>query len=470
MRKENRSKRMFQRAQKYLVGGVDSPVRSFKGVGRDNPLFISRARGSKIYDEDGNEYIDYISSWGPLILGSSNPSVLRAVNVATKRGLSFGAATNQEADLAAQIQRSMPSLELMRFVCSGTEAAMSAVRVARAFTKRDKVLKFEGCYHGHSDGFLVRGGSGLATFSMADSAGVPEVVASLTVVAKFNDLNSVRTTIEQNKDKVAAIIVEPIAGNMGVIPPKRGFLEGLRKICDETVTVLIFDEVITGFRVARGGAQSLYNVKPDLTCLGKVIGGGMNIAAYGGRKDMMKLVAPLGPVYQAGTLAGNPVAVAAGLATLDALKESSYKKLESTSVNLAQGLQRISDEIGINMRLQRVASMLGLFFLNDDNLSIPIEDYDGVKNRCSKESYSNFFNNMLESGVYLPPSAFETIFVSTAHSNTDIRTTLRRAELALGQMKRSLGSITLPLGRDNEHQNDSNFQKQKQDRRIKGSE
>ena len=306
MRKDNRSKRLFSRAQKYLVGGVNSPVRSFSGVGKEYPLFISKAKGSLIRDEDGNEYIDYVGSWGASILGSAYPSVKKAVKEAAKKGLSFGAATDRESDLAERIQKSMPSLELIRLVSSGTEATMSAVRLARAFTKKDKIIKFDGCYHGHSDSFLVRAGSGLATFSMPDSAGVPESIASDTLVAKFNDLDSVGKLISQNKFHVASIIIEPVAGNMGVIRPEPGFLEGLRRLCNENEILLIFDEVITGFRVARGGAQALYNVTPDLTCLGKVIGGGMNIAAYGGRKDIMQLVSPLGPVYQAGTLSGNP--------------------------------------------------------------------------------------------------------------------------------------------------------------------
>jgi glutamate-1-semialdehyde 2,1-aminomutase len=430
-RRENRSRSSFERAQKYLVGGVNSPVRSFRGVNRPNPLFISRARGSKIEDVDRNEYIDYVCSWGASILGSANASVVRAVRAAAARGLSYGAATNEEVDLAERIEKDMPSIELLRFVSSGTEAAMSAIRVARAFTKRDKIIKFEGCYHGHSDSFLVRGGSGMATFSVADSAGVPRGVASDTLVARFNDLQSVETLLEENKEQVAGVIVEPIAGNMGVIPPVTGFLQGVRKACDESGSLLIFDEVITGFRVARGGAQSLYNVKPDLTVLGKAIGGGMNIAAYGGRKEIMKLVSPLGPVYQAGTLAGNPIAVAAGIATLDALKNSTYQKLETSSKELADGLQGNAKEIGIDVAVQRVGSMLGLFFLNE---RAPIRDYDAIKKYCSKEAYSRFFNHMLERGIYLPPSAFETIFVSAAHSKSDVSKTLRASRYAFELM------------------------------------
>ncbi|MHB2035374.1 MAG: glutamate-1-semialdehyde 2,1-aminomutase [Nitrososphaerales archaeon] len=428
MRKESRSKKMFVRAQKILVGGVNSPVRSFRAVGRENPLFISKGKGSKIYDVDGNEYIDYVCSWGASILGSVHPSVVRAIRSAATRGLSFGAATNQEADLAERIQKSVPSIELLRLVSSGTEATMSAVRVARAYTKRNKIIKFDGCYHGHSDSFLVKGGSGLATFSVADSAGVPEGVASDTLVARFNDLNSVQQIFEQNKNKISSLIVEPVAGNMGVVPPVNGFLEGLRKLCNEHDALLIFDEIITGFRVSRGGAQGLYRVRPDLTCLGKVIGGGMNIAAYGGRRDIMELVSPLGPVYQAGTLAGNPIAVASGIATLDTLTSSMYKKLEATSANLEKIL------VGDNVRVQRVASMLGLFFLIEGAESVNIENYDQVSTKCSKERYARFFNLMLDEGVYLPPSAFETIFVSTSHSSSDVAKTARAAKNSFNKL------------------------------------
>ncbi|HZW57627.1 MAG TPA: glutamate-1-semialdehyde 2,1-aminomutase [Nitrososphaerales archaeon] len=425
----SKSERMFARAQKYFVGGVNSPVRSFRGVGMEYPLFIAKAKGSKIFDEDGNQYVDYVCSWGASILGSVYPSVIRAVKIAASRGLSYGAATNQESDLAERIQKSVPSMELMRFVSSGTEAAMSAVRVARAFTKRSKVVKFDGCYHGHADGFLVSGGSGLATFSVADSAGVPEQVASETLVAKYNDLESVQKIMEQNTGQVAAIIVEPVAGNMGVVPPQEGFLQGLRKFCDENGSLLIFDEVITGFRVARGGAQEVFGIKPDLTCLGKVIGGGMNIAAYGGRQDAMKLVSPLGPVYQAGTLSGNPVAVATGIATLDSLRPSVYAKLERTSKSLEAGLIRTARGAGVNIKLQRVASMIGLFFLKDDD-DASLKDYSEIKDRCSKEAYSKFFSSMLGSGIYLPPSAFETIFVSASHTQSDVTRTLGAARLA----------------------------------------
>jgi glutamate-1-semialdehyde 2,1-aminomutase len=404
-----------------LVGGVNSPVRSFKGVSKDYPLFISRARGSKVYDEDNNEYIDYVCSWGASILGSANPKVVDAAKKSAERGLGFGAATRLEVELAEIIRKHFPSMELMRLVSSGTEATMSAIRVARAFTKRDKILKFEGCYHGHADGFLVRGGSGLATFSIADSAGIPESIAHSTLVARYNDLESVREVIERAKNELACIIVEPVAGNMGVVPPEEGFLKGLRRIADDCDALLIFDEVITGFRVSLGGAQALYNVKPDITCLGKTIGGGMNVAAYGGREEIMKLVSPLGPVYQAGTLSGNPVAVSAGIATLKQLSNSTYSKLEKTSKKLQEGLERAAKESNVRIVVQRVGSMLGLFF-NDKFKAI--KNYDEVLT-CDRGSYSSFFGEMLDRGIYLPPSPFETLFVSAAHSEEDIQTTVQ---------------------------------------------
>ncbi len=417
---------MFQKAQKFLVGGVDSPVRSFRSVGRNNPLFISMARGSKIWDVDGNVYIDYVCSWGPNILGSAHPAVVKAVSSAASKGLSFGAATNQEVELAERVKDRVPSIDLIRFVSSGTEATMSAVRLARGFTGRNKIMKFDGCYHGHADSFLVKAGSGLATFSVEDSAGITPDVAGNTLVARFNDSESVRKLFETNKEKIACIIVEPIAGNMGVVPPQEGFLAELRKICDDNGSLLIFDEVITGFRVSRGGAQELYKVKPDLTCLGKVLGGGMNIAAYGGKEEIMKLVSPLGPVYQAGTLSGNPVAVAAGIATLDQLTNRAYRQLEKLSDKLEKGLSLSG------VKIQRVGSMVGLFLVDDT--STGIRNYDDVKNRCKKERYSKFFNSMLESGIYLPPSPFETTFVSTAHTTSNVTKTIAAARKSISHL------------------------------------
>ena len=422
---------MFKRAEGLLVGGVDSPVRSFRGVGRANPLFISKARGSKIYDVDGNEYIDYVGSWGALILGAADPRVVASVRKAAKAGLSFGAATEQESNLAALVKKHVPSMELMRFVSSGTEATMSAVRVARAFSKKDRVLKFDGCYHGHADAFLVRGGSGLATFSVSDSAGVPESISKETLVATFNDVESVQRILDTNRGKVAAIIVEPVAGNMGVIPPKDDFLQNLRALANENEALLIFDETITGFRVSIGGAQAVYRVKPDLTCLGKVIGGGMNVAAYGGRSDIMKLVAPMGPVYQAGTLAGNPVAVAAGISTLSQLRSSFYSRLESYSSNLARGLSQKARDFGVGFIVNRVGSMIGIFFTEELKA---VENYEDVK-KCSSELYSRFFGSMLEQGVYLPPSAFETVFVSTAHLARDIESAIESSANAFKSIR-----------------------------------
>ncbi|MDG6994949.1 MAG: glutamate-1-semialdehyde 2,1-aminomutase [Nitrososphaerota archaeon] len=428
MRSEARSKKLFAKSQRVLVGGVNSPVRSFNGVGRKNPIFISHARGSKIYDMDGNSYVDYVCSWGALILGSTHPAVVRAVKEASTKGLSFGAATSKETELAMMIRERMPSLELLRFVSSGTEATMSAIRVARAFTKRNRIVKFEGCYHGHADAFLVKAGSGLATFSVADSAGVPSSVISETMVARYNDLGSVERLLEASPKDIAAVIVEPVAGNMGVIPPNPGFLHGLRKLCDEYGALLIFDEVITGFRVSRGGAQELYSVKPDLTCIGKVIGGGTNIAGYGGRSDVMRLVSPSGPVYQAGTLSGNPIAVSAGIATLVRLTRPVYQKLERNSRELEKRLNSLLP--GVGTVIQRVGSMIGLFFV--DGLKA-IENYDHVY-LCDRAKYAKFFSSMLESGIYFPPSAFETIFLSSAHSPQDIEETLKAARIAFGAL------------------------------------
>jgi glutamate-1-semialdehyde 2,1-aminomutase len=429
---ELKSRRYFKRAQRVLVGGVNSPVRSFQGVERENPLFICKASGSKIFDVDGNKYIDYVCSWGASILGSSPPSVVRAVQKAAKYGLSYGAATNGETELAEKIRKHVPSMELMRFVCSGTEATMSAIRVARAFSKKEKILKFDGCYHGHADSFLVRAGSGLATFSIADSAGVPPAVSNQTLVAPFNDIDYVSNLLDSNRGKVAAIIVEPVAGNMGMVPPKKNFLSDLRKIADQYDVLLIFDEVITGFRVSLGGAQALYGVKPDITCLGKVIGGGMNVGAFGGREDIMKLIAPLGPVYQAGTLAGNPIAVSAGIATLSELKPSLFANLDATSENLVSGMKHAAKECEISLSIQRVASMIGIFF---DPNSRNIENYHDVK-QCSKSRYSKFFSLMISNGIYLPPSPFETIFVSAAHSTNDIDKTIDASRKAFDMIRR----------------------------------
>lgn len=419
-----RSRALYRQANKVLVGGVNSPVRAFKAVG-GNPLFIKKARGSKIHDEDGNIYIDYICSWGALILGSANPKVVQALRSYVNRGTSYGAPTKLETQLAELIITAMPSIEKLRFVNSGTEATMSALRVARAYTKRSRILKFEGCYHGHADSLLVKGGSGMATFGVPDSAGVAESAASDTLVVPYNDIESVRTTFENMGDQIAAVIVEPIAANMGLVPPRPGFLQSLREITQRHGSVLIFDEVITGFRASHGGAQAIYGIQPDLTCLGKIIGGGLPVGAYGGREEVMNLLAPLGPVYQAGTLSGNPLAMTAGIATLNELKRQSfYDRLEGSSTLLENGLREAAEQSRCGVQLNRVGSMLGLFFTKSD-----VTDYSTAKSSDTK-NYMVFFHSMLKQGVYLPPSAFETIFVSSAHSTNDISQTTKAAVVA----------------------------------------
>jgi glutamate-1-semialdehyde 2,1-aminomutase len=422
--KYEKSRRMYQEACKFLVGGVNSPVRAFKAV-NGTPIFIKRAKGSKIEDVDGNSYIDYVCSWGPLILGSAYPKVLQALRMAASRGTSFGAPTQLETELAELIVEAIPSIEKIRFVNSGTEATMSALRLARAYTKRNRVMKFEGCYHGHVDSLLVKGGSGMATFAAPDSAGVSAFSAADTLVAPYNDMEAVERLFEKFQDEVAAVIVEPIAGNMGVIPPRLGFLSGLREITERYGTLLVFDEVITGFRAAYGGAQSLFNVTPDLTCLGKIIGGGLPVAACGGREEVMNLLSPLGSVYQAGTLSGNPLSMAAGIATLHEIrKEGFYDKLEKKSQRLAEGLMESATIVGCSVQVNRVGSMFGLFFTEEK-----VVDYSSAKSTNTKQ-YSRFFHEMLRGGVYLPPSAFETIFLSSAHSQIDISQTIKVSERA----------------------------------------
>jgi glutamate-1-semialdehyde 2,1-aminomutase len=424
-RKTERSRAVFAEGQKYLPGGVNSPVRSFRGVGGD-PVVVASAAGSRLRDVDGNEYIDYCSSWGPLILGHANPEVVASVRKAAERGLSYGAATEVEVDLARLVCEHVPSIEMVRFVNSGTEATMSALRVARAFTGRDKILKFEGCYHGHADGLLVQAGSGVATLSLPDSAGVPASYAAETLVAPYNDLKSVDEIFKHHPVDIAAVIVEPIAANMGVVPPEPGFLEGLRQLCDASGALLIFDEVITGFRVGLGGYQALSGVTPDLTCLGKVIGGGMPVGAYGGRRDVMDLVAPLGPVYQAGTLSGNPLSMAAGLSTLKALsKPGFYEALEEKAVVLEAEIKAAAARSEVGVRVNRVASMLTAFFTD-----APVSDYSTARASDTKR-YARFFHALLDSGVYFPPSQFEAAFVSAAHSDADIDDTLHAVEEAL---------------------------------------
>lgn len=429
MNRLSRSEQLFQQAQRYLPGGVDSPVRAFKAVG-GTPLFIKGGQGSRLYDEDGNEFIDYVCSWGPLILGHSPPRVVRATRKAVERGSSFGAPTELETTLARMVCEAVPSIEMVRFVSSGTEAAMSAIRLARAFTGRNKVVKFAGGYHGHSDGLLAKAGSGMATLSIPSSPGVPASLTSDTLVAAYNNLEEVEQLFTSFAPEIAAIIVEPIAGNMGVVPPRPGFLERLRSLTRESGALLIFDEVITGFRVAYGGAQELYNISPDLTCLGKIIGGGLPVGAYGGRKDIMEMVAPSGKVYQAGTLAGNPVAMTAGIETISVLREPRiYEKLEGKSSLLERGIIEAAGAAGVNIQLPRVGSMFAIFFTEG-----AVTDYETAA-RADTELYAKFFHLMLSQGIYLPPSQFEAAFVSLAHTEKDIQATVDAATKAFGSLE-----------------------------------
>jgi len=419
------SNKLFAAAQRIIPGGVNSPVRAFRGVGGE-PFFVARAEGAQLWDVDGRAYLDYVGSWGPLILGHAAPSVVAAVAAAAGRGTSYGAPTAGEVEMASAIIDAYPSIEMLRLVSSGTEAAMSAIRVARGATGRDLLVKFDGGYHGHADSLLVKAGSGVATLSIPDSRGVPAALAALTVTAPFNDIETVRAIFAAHGAEVAALIVEPVAGNMGVVPPAPGFLDGLRELCTRHGAVLIFDEVITGFRVAFGGAQALYGVRPDLTCLGKIIGGGLPVGAYGGRADLMRNVAPLGGVYQAGTLSGNPLAVAAGLATLHALSRGDvYGRLEALGRRLAQGLEAGAREAGVPLTVNRVGSMLTAFFC-----AAPVTDYATAK-RADTTRYARSFHAMLARGVYLAPSQFEAAFVSLAHTEADIDVTVKAAAEAL---------------------------------------
>ena len=428
MRGTNRTAGLFQEAQRYLPGGVNSPVRAFKAVG-GAPRFVERGHGCRLYDEDGNGLIDYVCSWGPLILGHAHPRVVEAVKTAVERGSSFGAPTVLETTLARMICEAIPSIEMVRCVNSGTEAAMSAIRVARAFTGRSKVVKFAGAYHGHSDGLLAMAGSGMATLSIPSSPGVPASLTADTLVAPYNSLEAVEQLFSGFAPDIAAVIVEPIAGNMGLVPPRPGFLEHLRGITRQSGALLIFDEVITGFRVGYGGAQGLYQVAPDLTCLGKIIGGGLPIGAYGGRKAVMELVAPLGPVYQAGTLSGNPVAMTAGIETLKILEESEvYSELERKASLLEKGVVEAADRAGMSIQLPRVGSMFTIFFSKE-----PVTDYE-TATKADTNLYAKFFHQMLTQGVYLPPSQFETAFVSAAHTDGDIQATAEAAGKAFSSL------------------------------------
>ena len=408
------SESLFERAQRVMPGGVNSPVRAFRAVG-GSPFFVTRAEGARIVDADGRSYLDFLGSWGPLILGHAAPVVVEAVSEALRRGTSYGAPTPGEVEMAEAITGAYPSMEMLRLVSSGTEAAMSAIRLARGATGRDVIVKFEGCYHGHADSLLVKAGSGGATFGVPDSQGVPAALAALTLTAPYNDLEAMRRLFRDRGGEVAAVIVEPVAGNMGVVPPTSGFLAGLRELCTAHGALLIFDEVITGFRVARGGAQALYGVRPDLTCLGKIIGGGLPVGAYGGARALMSRVAPLGAVYQAGTLSGNPLAVAAGLATIRALAEPGvYERLERLGRQLERGMAEAATSAGIPLTVNRVGSMLTAFFTEE-----PVTDYASAK-RADTKRYASFFHGMLEHGVFLAASQFEAAFVSLAHTERDL--------------------------------------------------
>ncbi|HWP24261.1 MAG TPA: glutamate-1-semialdehyde 2,1-aminomutase [Candidatus Binatia bacterium] len=414
----DKSQVLFQRGISRIPGGVNSPVRAWRAVG-GNPLFMSRGRGSAIFDADGNRYIDYVCSWGPLILGHAPAKIVQAVRRQAAVGSTFGAPTAAEVDLAEMVSGIVPSVEKVRLVNSGTEATMTAIRLARAYTGKAKVVKFDGCYHGHADGLLVKAGSGVATLGLPDSPGVPPSFAKQTLIASYNDIASVQAIFARHGQDVAAVIVEPVCGNMGVIPPARGFLRALRRITQRYRALLIFDEVITGFRVALGGAQELYGVKPDLTCLGKILGGGFPLAAFGGRKELMDLLAPAGPVYQAGTLSGNPVAVAAGLETLQTLRRpGTYTALEEKSKRLEAGFDAVLKKYRIRAAVNRVGSMLTLFF-GVDRVTNAVE-----ARQCDRKRFARYFHGMLERGVYLPPAPFEAMFVSLAHSNADLQNTI----------------------------------------------
>jgi glutamate-1-semialdehyde 2,1-aminomutase len=427
--KQLKSKELLREAQHYLPGGVDSPVRAFKAVG-GTPPFISSGKGSKIYDTDGNEFIDYVCSWGPLILGHCHPRIVEALQKAVEKGTSFGAPTELEITLARMISAAMPSIEMLRFVNSGTEATMSALRLARAYTNRDKIIKFDGGYHGHSDGLLVKAGSGAATLGIPDSPGIPSGYASNTLTAPYNDAKAVEQLFEQYPKDIAAVIVEPVAANMGVVPPQPGFLESLHIITKQSGSLLVFDEVITGFRVAYGGAQTLYGIKPDLTCLGKIIGGGLPVGAYGGKREIMKMMAPIGPVYQAGTLSGNPIAMTAGIETLKLLSQPGvYKRLENKAAILEKGISDAITINGVNMSISRVASLLTVFFNSKH-----VIDYEIAK-KSDSMLFARFFHNLLNGGIYWPPSQFEAAFISLSHTDKDIQLTIRAIDRAISSLK-----------------------------------
>lgn len=424
-----KSEALFTRAQQTIPGGVNSPVRAFKAVG-GTPRFISKADGAYIWDVDGKRYIDYVQSWGPMVLGHNNPQIREAVITAAASGLSFGAPTEAEVIMAEKVSEMVPSMEMVRMVNSGTEATMSAIRLARGFTNRNKIVKFEGCYHGHADSLLVKAGSGALTLGVPSSPGVPADYAKHTLTVEYNNLDSVKAIFAEHGDDIACIIVEPVAGNMNCIPPVEGFLEGLRAVCDEYGSVLIFDEVMTGFRVSRGGAQEAYNIKPDLTCLGKVIGGGMPVGAFGGRRDILTHIAPTGPIYQAGTLSGNPVAMAAGLAALEQLQAPDlYTGIFEQTKALAYGMKALADKHGIPMTVNVAGSMFGLFFTDIERVT----NYQQAIN-CNTEQFKRFYHGLLDEGVYLAPASYEAGFVSKAHTADIIEATLSAADKVMGTL------------------------------------
>jgi glutamate-1-semialdehyde 2,1-aminomutase len=424
-RKLDQSRKLQRRAEGFIPGGVNSPVRAFRAVGGDPP-FMVRGQGSRLYDADGNQYIDYIGSWGPLILGHAAPDVVEAIIAATRNGTSFGASTPLEADLAEVVLSAFPNMQKVRFVSSGTEATMSAIRLARAYTKRKYIVKFEGCYHGHADALLVKAGSGVATLGIPGSAGVLDELAHFTLALPFNDTDALEQAFKKFRHQIACVIVEPVVGNMGCVPPARGYLEALRTISEHDKTVLIFDEVMTGFRLAFGGAQEMYGIRPDLTTMGKIIGGGLPVGAYGGANEIMGLVAPLGPMYQAGTLSGNPLAMAAGLATLRHLRSHPeiYQQIDQLSGKLVAGVLAAAKNAGVEICANRVGSMFTWFFARG-----PVTDWDSAA-KCDTQAFGRFFNAMLENGIYLPPAQFEAAFLSAVHTEQDIEQTISAAKQA----------------------------------------
>ena len=426
----DRSSTLFNEAKNYIPGGVNSPVRAFKGVGGE-PIYFERGEGAYLYDVDGNEYIDYVGSWGPMILGHSNPSIVDAVRAELDKGLGFGAPTEIETSLAKKICQLMPSIELVRMVSSGTEATMSAIRLARGYTKRDKIVKFEGCYHGHSDSLLVKAGSGALTLGVPTSPGIPSDLAKHTLTLEYNNLDSVKALFSKMGEEVGCIIVEPVAGNMNCIPPKEGFLQGLRKLCDDYGSLLIFDEVMTGFRVALGGAQTYYGVKPDLTTLGKVIGGGLPVAAFGGRHEVMNEIAPLGPIYQAGTLSGNPLSMASGLAMLSVVEadDSFYQNLSDSTEYLVNGIVAAASTNNVSMTSNNVGGMFGLFFSSEEKVT----NFSQASN-CDIELFKKFYKSMIRQGVYFAPSAYECGFLSAAHTKNELDQTINAALTAFSEL------------------------------------